>query len=69
MPGGWLLTLLTTCACCACCVCVAVQFCRLYRPPEPFPSTVRPSWSMSPSYYHYKGCTCMGGYTASYITK
>lgn len=30
---------------------------------------MRPSWSLSPSYYNYSGCQCMGGYSASYTTK
>jgi hypothetical protein len=46
-----------------------LQFCRLYRPPESFPDTMRPSWSVSPSYFQYKGCMCMGGYDASYVKK
>lgn len=46
-----------------------LQFCRLNQPPESFPITMRPIWTISPSYYHYKGCTCMGSFKPSYITK
>lgn len=50
-------------------LCLLEQFCRLNLAPEAFPETMRPLWSISPSYFHYKGCTCMGGYTPSYVTK
>lgn len=66
-----LLTLQRSCAACVLPDLLphVVQFCRLNQPPESFLDTMRPVWLISPSYYHYKGCTCMGNHKPSYITK
>lgn len=42
-------------ACRARAVCCAVQFCRRNSQPIDFADDMRPSWHISPSYYHYLG--------------
>ncbi|WIA15920.1 hypothetical protein OEZ85_012668 [Tetradesmus obliquus] len=42
------------------------EYCVNNQLPRLFDNSSLPSWSMSPSYYHYLGCRCLKGYSAAW---